>query len=166
MTGVGVLDISGQSDAQISQSLTAFIKQRKINFAESRVTVLIPRSRVILRHMMLPSHHEDEIRSMIDLQVASHIPYSKEEVEIDFQVLTKTPDGYSKIAVIIIPQEIAMRYWKIFSDSQIPVHRISISSIGLWLLYHQQPELSDKLSAIFDWTLTIARSVYATGHFG
>ena len=59
-------------------------------------------------------------------------------------------DGYAKVAVVIIPQEIAMRYWKIFSDSKIPVHGITISSIGLWLLYQQQPDLSDKLGAIFD----------------
>jgi Tfp pilus assembly PilM family ATPase/Tfp pilus assembly protein PilN len=150
VTEAAVLDIIDQDDAQISQALTAFIKQRKLNFAESRVTVLIPRSRVILRHMLLPSQREDEIRSMIDLQVGGQIPYSKEEVEIDFQILSKTPDGYAKVAVIIIPQEITARYWKIFSDSKIPVRQISVSSIGLWLLYRQQPDLSDKLAAIFD----------------
>jgi Tfp pilus assembly protein PilN len=130
--------------------LTAFIKKQKLNFAESRVTVLIPRSGVILRHMLLPSQREDEIRSMIDLQVGGQIPYSKEEVEIDFQILSKTPDGYAKVAVIIIPQEITARYWKIFSDSRIPVHQISVSSVGLWLLYRQQPDLSDKTAAVFD----------------
>ena len=72
--------------------------------------------------MVFPSQKQDEIRSMIDLQVGSRIPYSREEVEIDFQILSKTADGYSKVAVVIIPQEIAMRYWKIFSDAKIPVH--------------------------------------------
>ncbi len=100
--------------------------------------------------MVFPSQKQDEIRSMIDLQVGNRIPYSREEVEIDFQILSKTADGYAKVAVVIIPQEIAMRYWKIFSDSKIPVHGITISSIGLWLLYQQQPDLSDKPGAIFD----------------
>ena len=58
---------------------------------------------------------------MIDLQVGSRIPYNREEVEIDFQILSKTADGYSKVAVVIIPQELAMRYWKIFSDAKVPV---------------------------------------------
>ena len=150
VTGVDVINTGSQSDAQISQSLSTFIKQRKLNFAESRVTILIPRSSAILRSMVFPSQKQDEIRSMIDLQVGGKIPYAREEVEIDFQTLTKTADGYSKVAVVIIPQEIAMRYWKIFSDSRIPVHTISISSIGLWLLYRQQPDLSDKPGAIFD----------------
>jgi Tfp pilus assembly protein PilN len=150
VTAAGIFSISGQSDAQISQSLSAFIKQRKLNFAESKVTVLIPRSRVILRHLILPSQKEDEIRSMIDLQVGSQIPYTKEEVEMDFQVLSKTPDGYARVAVIIIPQDTAARYWKIFSDARIPVQRITVSSVGLWLLYQQQPEISDKPCAIFD----------------
>ena len=150
VTGVDVINTSNQSDAQISQTLRAYFKRQKLNFAESRVTILVPRSRAILRNMVFPSQRQDEIRSMIDLQVGSRIPYAREEVEIDFQILSKTADGYAKVAVVIIPQEIAMRYWKIFSDAKIPVHRISITSIGLWLLYQQQPDLSDKPGAIFD----------------
>jgi len=151
VTAVDVINIGGQKDAQITQTLSDFIKQRKLILTESRVTVLIPRSRAILRLMVFPSQQEDEIRSMIDLQVGNRIPYAREEVEIDFQILSKTPEGYSKVAVVIIPQEIAMRYWKIFSDSKIPVHGITISSIGLWLLYQQQANpTTDKPCAIFD----------------
>ena len=150
VTAVDVINIAQQKDAQISQALRALVKERKLNFTESRVTILIPRSRAILRYMVFPSQKQDEISSMIDLQVGGHIPYSREEVEIGFQILSKTPDGYSKVAVVIIPQEIAMRYWNIFADSKIPVNGITISSVGLWLLYKQQPDLSDKLGAIFD----------------
>jgi len=150
VSAVDVINIDKQSDAEISRSLINFIKQRKLNLAESRVTVLIPRSRAILRHMLFPSQKPDEIRSMIDLQVGSRIPYSREEVEIDFQVLSQTVDGYSKVAVVIIPQEIAMRYWKIFSLAKIPVQSMTISSVGLWMLYRQQPDAADKLGAIID----------------
>jgi len=147
---VGTINISDQSDAQVSQLLNECIKKRKLNLNDSRVTVVIPRSMIILRLLTFPSIKEDEIRAMIDLQVGNRIPYSREEVEIDFQILSKTADGYAKVAVVIVPQEIIMRYWKIFLDSKIPVHGITISSIGLWLLYRQQPDLTDKLGAIFD----------------
>jgi Tfp pilus assembly protein PilN len=150
VTGVGVIDTDNKNDAQISQALRAFIKERKLNFTESRVTIVVPRSRVILRYMAFPSLKPEEIRSMINLQIGSQIPFSKEEVEIDFQILTKTEDGYAKVAVVIIPQELAMRNWKIFSDAAIPVQGITVSSIGLWLLYQQQPDLPDKLGAVVD----------------
>ncbi len=151
VTAVDVINTANQSDAQISQTISSFIKKRKLNFAQKhRVIILVPRSRVILRHMTFPSQREDEIRSMIDLQVGNRIPYTREEVEVDFQILSKTADGYAKVAVVIIPREIAMRYWKIFSDAKVPVHGMTISSIGLWLLYQQQLDLSDKLGAIFD----------------
>jgi len=151
VTAVDVLNIEKQNDQEISQALIAFVKKKKINLKDCRVTVLVPRSRVILRHMVFPSQNEAEIRSMIDLQVGSRIPYVREEVEIDFQVLSKSADGYSKVAVVIIPQDIAMRYWDIFSRAKITVHRMTISSIGLWLLYQQQkPNLSEKPGAIFD----------------
>lgn len=147
---VDVIDTSKQSDVQISETLSAFISSRKLNFTDSRVTILIPRSRVILRLLVFPSQRPDEIRSMIDLQVGSHIPYAREEVEVDFQILSKTADGYSKVAVVIIPKEVAMRYWKILSDSKVPVHGMTITSVGLWLLYQQQPDLSDKPAAVLE----------------
>ena len=150
VTGVDVINTNLQGDVQISETLRAFIKTRKLNFSESRVTILVPRSRAILRYMTFPSQNPDEIRSMIDLQVGSRIPFTREEVEIDFQVLSKTADGYSKVAVVIIPQDIAMRYWKIFTDAHIPVNSMTISTIGLWLLYRYQPDMSHKLGAIFD----------------
>jgi len=150
ITGVDILNIDNQSDIQISQTLSNFIKRHKLNFADSRVIVLIPRSRAILRYMVFPSQNRDEIRSMIDLQVGGRIPFAREEVEIDFQILSKSPDGYSKVAVVIIPQDIAMRYWTIFTGAKIPIHGITISSIGLWLLYQQQSSQSESPTAIFD----------------
>ena len=150
VTGADAINISGQNDLDISLTLSDFIKNAKLTFTESRVTILIPRSRVILRYMAFPSHDEKEIRSMIDLQLGSHIPYAREEVEIDFQVLSKTEDGYAKVAIVIIPQSIAMRYWKIFSDAKVPINTMTISSVGLWLLYQQQPDLSEGVGGIVD----------------
>ncbi|MBF0503694.1 MAG: pilus assembly protein PilM [Candidatus Omnitrophica bacterium] len=150
IAGLDVIDTNGQSDVQISRTLNAFVKQRKLSFAESRVIVVIPRSRAILRYMSFPSQKPDEIRAMIDLQVGSRIPYARQEVEIDFQVLSISKDGYARVAVVIIPQDMAIRYWKIFLESGIPVHQMTISSVGLWLLYREQPGLLEKLGAIID----------------
>ncbi len=150
VTALDVLLIKGQSEAQISQGLWTFLKRRRLNLNEARVTVVIPRSRVILRLMSVPSHQDSEIRSMIELQVSSSIPYELEEVQMDFQVLAKSPDGYAKVAVVIIPQETAMRYWKIFAEAKVRVHSITLSSIGLWNLYTQWPNTGDKPAAVFD----------------
>jgi len=150
VTAIEAIDTGNQNDAQISQALSAFIAQKKINLSECRVTIVIPRSRAIFRFMSFPSQKEDEIRSMIDLQVGSRIPFAREEVEIDFQILSKTADGYTKVAVVVIPEDIAMRYWRVFSDAKVPIDSMTISSVGLWLLYQQQPDLSDKPGAIID----------------
>jgi len=41
VTAVEVINTGEQSDAQISQTLSGFIKQQKLNFTESRVTVVV-----------------------------------------------------------------------------------------------------------------------------
>ncbi|MDE2027535.1 MAG: pilus assembly protein PilM [Candidatus Omnitrophica bacterium] len=150
VTDVEVIHVDGQNDVQISETLSSFVRSQKLNLAESRVTVVIPRSRAILRSMVLPSHDEDEIRAMIDLQIGGQIPYAREEVDLDFQVLSKTQYGHSKVAVIVIPQEIATRYWRIFDEARIPVSGITISSVGLWLLFRRLQGPADDLCAVFD----------------
>ncbi|MBI4310047.1 MAG: pilus assembly protein PilM [Candidatus Omnitrophica bacterium] len=150
ITAFDVIAIKDLTDAQISGQLAALVKQQGLKCREARVIVLVPRARLILRHMTLPSHKESELRAMIDLQVVNHIPYAREEVEIDFQILTKTPDGYAKIVAAIIPREEAMRYWNIFTGAQIPVHCVTISSVGLWLLYKLQQDAPEQLGGIIE----------------
>ena len=150
ITAFDVIETGQSTDDQISRRLSALVKPLRLSGGQARVIVLVPRARLILRHLTLPSHKTNELRAMIDLQVAGHIPYAREEVEIDFQILTKTADGYSKVVVVIIPREEAMRYWKIFADARIPVDRMTISSVGLWLLYRQQPDLPGQSGGIIE----------------
>lgn len=150
VTAVDVIQVSGMSDAQVSVRLEQWIKDRRITFKETYVVALVPRARCILRYMTLPSHQESEVRDMIDLQVANHIPFAREEVEVDFQILTKSADGYSKAAVVILHQDAALRYWKIFEDAHIPVNTLTLSTVGLWLLGHLQPNLPNQLFGIID----------------
>ena len=105
ITAFEVIAIDQLTDAQISQRLSVLIKQQHLRWREARVVVLIPRTRSILRYMTLPSHQESELRAMIDLQVVSHIPYAREEVEIDFQVLTKPPTVIQKLSLSSFPMK-------------------------------------------------------------
>ena len=150
VTGVDVVDIKGQSDAQISQSLKSFLKQQTYRFTQSRVSIVVPRSRVILRLMTFPSLDPEEIRSMLNLQIGSSIPYSREEIELDFHIISRTKDGYANVVVVVIPQEIAVRYARIFTDANIKVEGMTVSSIGLWLFCQQQNLFLDKSTAIID----------------
>lgn len=150
VTAMDIVAINGLDDARIIERLAALSKQHKLNFRGAEVIVLIPRMNAILRHLTLPSHDQEELRSMIDLQIVNTIPYAREDVELDFQVLSKNSDGYSKVMAVIVPEEKAMRYWKLFAGARIPVTRMTLSSVGLWLLYQQQPELPAWASGIID----------------
>ncbi len=156
VAAVEVVSIVGLTDEQISAHLVGLIKPLRLMSKGNATIVIIPRSCLILRYMTLPSHQESEIRAMADLQVIEHIPYSREEVEIDIQVVEKTADGYSKVMAVVIPRETAMRYWKFFSDAKIPITGMTISSVGLWLLYCQQPDLPAQTGALVD--LDVRRS--------
>lgn len=152
-TSVAAMEIihtEGLADERISQRLAALIKQRSIRLKECRVVVLLPRSRAIMRQLRLPSSFDPELRSMIELQVVSDIPYSREEVEIDFEVLSRNPEGFSDVLVAILPIEVATNYWKIFNDAGIGIDWMTISSVGLWFYFRMQSNVPQRLSAVID----------------
>ena len=137
-------------EALTTQNLKNFIQQKRLKFRGARVIVVIPRSRAILRRMNLPSHQDDELRSMAALQGSGHVPYAREDVEMDFQVLRKSSDGYAQVMAVVAPKEIMLKWWKIFSEAGIPVDCMTVSSVGLWLLCSRQPALGSKLAGIID----------------
>lgn len=132
ITHAGLMSVDHLADDQIAKNISQQFRLNKMPYKQSRIIVMLPRSKAILRHLTLPSQDAAEIESMVGLQAVHHIPYTREEVEIGFHVLERTTDGYSKVLAVIIPHEIAMRYWRIFELAQIPVHGMTISSEGMW----------------------------------
>jgi len=131
-----VKEITEKSDTEISKALLQMISGIKIK-TENCVAV-IPRRFAILRHINLPSHSQVEIEKMLNLQVGRQVPYPKEDIVIDYIVLHKEPTGYSKVLVIAVHKDVINRYLKIFGDAGLLLHKLTLSSDGLfhWFLHY------------------------------
>ncbi|MFH1360895.1 MAG: pilus assembly protein PilM [Candidatus Omnitrophota bacterium] len=127
-----------KSDEEISKLLSAMIATAKIK--TDPFIAAVPRRLIILRNISLPAHADQEIEKMVHLQVSQQIPYPKEDVILDYNVLSKESSGYSKVLVIAVHKEVVNRYLKIFAASGLPLHKLTVSSDGLlgWHLFREQ----------------------------
>lgn len=95
------------------------------------VMVVIPRRLVILRQMRLPSHHHEELRDMIGLQLVNHIPFPVEDVIYQYHLLEQDHDGYSRILVMVIHKEVSQRYHRLAQAAGVKEGSLALSSLGI-----------------------------------
>jgi len=145
-----MLTIEDSSDEAFAQALLNLQKTKKLNLRHSQVILIIPRHNTIVHYLNLPSENHEELKAMVDLQAVNQMPYSREEVIIDFIPFDKTAQGYTKVFVIAVPHETVLRLVKILDKALISTNKIVPSSIGVWLWYQEHCASEEETVVIID----------------
>ncbi|MFH1782741.1 MAG: PilN domain-containing protein [Candidatus Omnitrophota bacterium] len=68
--------------------------------------LIIPRHKVFVRFLEVPSVDDNEIKSMVELQAIKEIPYSKEEMIIRSRKFPLVKEGFTSLMVVIAKKSI------------------------------------------------------------
>src|SRR5690242_16154625 len=104
ITQAGVGKIEQFTDENVVDVLAQLTSVR--GFEPGEVVGLIPRKFAILKHISLPSQSDAEIKRMLNLQIGNHVPYSREDIVFDFQVVRRETNGYTKILLMIAHKDV------------------------------------------------------------
>lgn len=116
------------------QEIIRVLKQQVRKDYKKKVVPIIfvlPRRWVLLKHMRLPSHEEQEVRKMVGLQLGRQIPYALEEVVFDCHSLEQEDSGYTRVLVVIAHKNILMRFFGIFQDAGLHIDQVTMASLGV-----------------------------------
>lgn len=138
MMSCDVREIPGASDEDLKKALSDILFLK--NIRADNLSIVIPRRLAILKQLHLPSHDEEEIKKMVELQVASKIPYAPDDIVLDYMVIDKDSSGYAQVLVMVVHKEVVERYLKIINTIGITPHRLLISSLGIlgWSVHQRQ----------------------------
>ncbi len=95
------------------------------------VILVMPRREIIFKLLDLPSGHPEELRRMVDVQIASQVPYAKEEMEYSFDILQTLKNGHSRILVGVIHKTKVDHYLQELQSQGLQVGQIIVSSIAI-----------------------------------
>lgn len=123
--------VQGLSDEQVTQALTAMLKELKVK--PRPVALCLPRNQVTVRNLHLPSQDPKEIAQMIELNIVRMVPYRKEEILSNYRLLGVDDIGYSKIMLAIVHRDLVKRHVDILEGAGLSVERVSLSSHASWL---------------------------------
>lgn len=123
------------SEKNTIEGLQEIIKQLKSPVGQ--LIVSIPRHKVTLRFIRIPSTNEKEIRNIVELQTLKELPFSKEEIVSDYVVSEVTSDGYAQVLIVIVHKQEIDFYLNLLRQAGLETERMTFSTEGLALWYRR-----------------------------
>jgi|GEM_PF-1425312 len=96
----------------------------------------IPRQSAMIRFIKLPSANNEEIESMLEFQVTRQLPFSKEDIVTGYKILEVDQEGYSKVLLVVVQENILSNYFDLLKLAGLPPTSICLSSEAVlnWFL--------------------------------
>jgi hypothetical protein len=91
-------------EAQIVSLVNAFISKHQIT--RNRVSVAIPREKVIARFVRLPSAAKENLRKVLEYEMPKYTPFEKGAICFDYCLLREEKDGLRLFAVFARKEDI------------------------------------------------------------
>jgi type II secretory pathway component PulL len=105
---------------------------------KNQVVVVLPRNQVIFKNFSLPSHSKEELQKMITLQMATQVPYAREDIVFDYSVLGQDPAGYTKVLSAVVHKDVINEFFRIFKSAGLTIHQFVLSSSGIVRWFYDQ----------------------------
>lgn len=118
--------------------------QKLFSAKEGSVVVSIPRRKVSIHYHSFPTHQDGEILQMARYQALRQFPYRDLTVLHSVNILEKMSDGFVKVMLAVIGQEILNRYLNEVRTFILP-NIVTINSLGLVGFYNMIKGKRDRI---------------------
>jgi general secretion pathway protein L len=135
-------------EAQWISLITTFLSKHQIN--KERVSIAIPREKVIVRFLRLPIATKENLRKVLEYEAPKYTPFDKEEIFFDYQILNEDKEWVHLIAVFMKKDELSP-YLSLLKKIGLQPLSIQIPSIGaLNLFFYHQGDKENEISVLLD----------------
>jgi len=142
--------ITPSTDDETPDRVSALLKGLKIN--QNFFTVSIPHQLAVIKNLELPSVNPAEVKDMVELQIGKQTPFTKDEIIYDYTIADTNAEGYSRIILVIVHQDVVRSCLKTLSRAGLKTEKIVLGSEGL-LAWHNlacKEKIDDKPYALID----------------
>ena len=129
IVSLAAVETAFQNEEELSQKLSALLKQLPLR--PYPIFASLSRSQVTTRALLLPSVQPSELFKMISFQVEKLIPFPKEKIVFDYHLLETTPEGYSRILLVMAEEEMIRRHLSVLKGAGCVPDSLFFTSDGL-----------------------------------
>jgi hypothetical protein len=106
----------------------------ELSALKGQITVGLPSNKLLLRTISLPAVSDDELSSMVQLQVDKFSPFPVESLVISHEILEKRQDTYL-VLVAAVKQEIVETIGRTLVTGQLVPSRVDAAILGWWHVF-------------------------------
>lgn len=146
-----VVECATQDEKTLSDQLSRLLE--KLPKVPAPFFASLPRSLITTRTLLLPSSQPQELASMVEFQIEKEIPFPKEKMIFDYQLIETTSEGYSRLLLAIAGEEVIHRYLAVLKGGKIVPASLFLSSQGLVSFFNflqGEKEKKEIVSALID----------------
>ncbi|MFH1778366.1 MAG: pilus assembly protein PilM [Candidatus Omnitrophota bacterium] len=114
---------------------------KKIIFAPGyhpdKVLLCLPRRKLSFKTIIIPAIEKAEINQILPFELNNIIPYRLDNCCYDWFLLEVSPEGYSKIQVVIVRKKIVTEYLEFCKNIGCDVQIIGVSTLALFESFKQ-----------------------------
>jgi general secretion pathway protein L len=137
-------------EAQIISLVNTFISKHQID--KGRVSVAMPREKVIARFMRLPVAAKENLAKVLEYEMPKYIPFEKGEIYFDYYLLKEEKDWLRLVAVFARKTEVDP-YVSLLKKMGIQPASLQIPSVGaLNLFFYNKGGDENQTSVLIDVT--------------
>ena len=119
---------------EVGETLCALLKT--IRSAKAQVVGVVSREQVITRVVKFPTTEARELAQMAELYAKAQLPYPREQVVVDFHVLTQQ-EGFSTVAIVACQRDLIERQVVLLREAGLSPGLLTVSSWGVFGWYRQ-----------------------------
>ena len=93
-----------REDGSLQRALRTFINEN--NTAHDKIYTVLPRYEMTSRIITLPTQDPSEIDGMIRFSAEEYVPFSSDDIIIDYCTLEKLADGESRVLAVFVHRDI------------------------------------------------------------
>jgi type IV pilus assembly protein PilM len=132
--------------ADLIKKLVSEVKGKKIK--TRYVTACLPEQKTFIKMIELPAHNEDEFEKILAEEIVKHIPYSVDEIYIDWQ--KELNQNSNKILIGVAPKEVVNSYQNVLQLADLIPLNLEIEAASITRCLIKRSEKSDYANITMD----------------
>lgn len=144
-----IVDGSLMNASAVAESIGSLFSQLKIR--QKEVAVAIAGHSVIIKKIVVPQMSAEELEDQIHWEAEHHIPFAKDDVEIDHQILDSHPaENQMEVLLVAAKKEVVSDYVDAVRDAQLNPVVVDVAAFCLQNAYEVNYGKPDETIALLN----------------
>lgn len=125
--GLAVIDQTGTPN--VAKAIKEAYSQLSADTTSVNISISGPN--VIMRYLVLPAMRERDLTKSLELEIEKYVPYKKEEVLLDYRVISRLSNNQCMILLIAVEKKFFEEKIKLVKAAGLNVEAVNIDALSL-----------------------------------